>query len=370
MSKQYIARHFDDTNFSQIQLIGNGVFGKIYKSHDKKLNTTVVIKLLSKRNHNFNEKKILAEVGILSQLKYQCGRSILCYLDFMEDDDNFYIITEYLGEYITLLEFINQTMSSLSEKKLVKIIENLKYGLVVCHQSGVAHRDIKPENVMINKKNLDIKYIDFGLSCQFDTCYNNDRVGSPEYVAPEVVSNGLSPNTLLEWFLADYWSLGMTICALLFKTSIVQYYAETHLGSEFFDAHNKFLTIKTLNEIKNIGISKSLFKDLCVKRFHSQSNFCHYLLTSVQPLLRCPPNSRVLYIDRNLSVNNPRFEEIELTLGNDNKISNITFPSISNGYSSSSIPNGYGMSPTFKYGGHSPYTPTHILEHTGDVPPI
>lgn len=53
------------------------------------------------------------------------------------------------------------------------------------------HRDLKPENLLLEseKKNAIIKVIDFGTSRKFDKSKKmTKRLGTPYYIAPEVLS--------------------------------------------------------------------------------------------------------------------------------------------------------------------------------------
>ena len=73
----------------------------------------------------------------------------------------------------------------------------------------MVHRDLKPENIMVNPETLDIKIIDFGLSAFYNDIDSlKTRVGTPYYVAPEV----LDKNYGKEW---DMWSIGITTYILL-----------------------------------------------------------------------------------------------------------------------------------------------------------
>ena len=108
----------------------------------------------------------------------------------MEDDENFYIVTEYLGQNITLHSFSDDIdrVRRLTEDQVKTIIRNLQQGLIELHQQGIVHRDIKPDNIMINPATLEIKYIDFGLSCMMASCYDNrSNVGTFYYMAPETL---------------------------------------------------------------------------------------------------------------------------------------------------------------------------------------
>ncbi|CAA7020319.1 unnamed protein product [Microthlaspi erraticum] len=80
-----------------------------------------------------------------------------------------------------------------------------------CHSLGVMHRDLKPENFLFVNDDEDspLKAIDFGLSMFLKPGENlTDIVGSPYYIAPEVLNKDYGPE-------ADIWSAGVMIYVLL-----------------------------------------------------------------------------------------------------------------------------------------------------------
>lgn len=58
------------------------------------------------------------------------------------------------------------------------------------HSMGVAHRDIKCENILLDA-NFDIKVVDLGFACPLggknESGFQNDYVGSRNYMAPEIL---------------------------------------------------------------------------------------------------------------------------------------------------------------------------------------
>jgi len=62
-------------------------------------------------------------------------------------------------------------------------------GVNYLHTMGFAHRDLKPQNIMLDDE-FRIKIIDYGFVCPLEgktgQGYNETRVGTPNYMAPEV----------------------------------------------------------------------------------------------------------------------------------------------------------------------------------------
>lgn len=58
------------------------------------------------------------------------------------------------------------------------------------HTNGLVHRDLKPANILLNKREKKIKIGDFGLSINLsEELIKNRGVGTPSYIAPEILEN-------------------------------------------------------------------------------------------------------------------------------------------------------------------------------------
>lgn len=100
-----------------------------------------------------------------------------------------YLTTEYLGQnYINFYDLIkNSTGQGFGEDAgrffLLQMLDALDY---IHNKAGVVHRDLKLENILIDD-NVTFKLIDFGLSDSGNLRQLTGAVGSPSYVAPEVL---------------------------------------------------------------------------------------------------------------------------------------------------------------------------------------
>ncbi|KAI3705283.1 hypothetical protein L1987_75518 [Smallanthus sonchifolius] len=111
-----------------------------------------------------------------------------------------------------------------SERKAAGLARTIVGVVEACHSLGVMHRDLKPENFLFMNKREDavLKTIDFGLSVFFKPGeIFHDVVGSPYYVAPEVLKKNYGPEV-------DVWSAGVIVYILL--CGVPPFWAETEEG--------------------------------------------------------------------------------------------------------------------------------------------
>ena len=76
-----------------------------------------------------------------------------------------------------------------SESKAANIIRQLLSAVNYMHKQGFMHRDLKPENILVDRENDTLKIGDFGTATPFNADSKfGDLVGTPYYVAPEVIA--------------------------------------------------------------------------------------------------------------------------------------------------------------------------------------
>ncbi|XP_009798725.1 calcium-dependent protein kinase SK5 [Nicotiana tabacum] len=111
-----------------------------------------------------------------------------------------------------------------SEREAAKLIKTIVGVVEACHSLGVMHRDLKPENFLFLSSDEDaaLKATDFGLSVFYKPGETfSDVVGSPYYVAPEVLCKHYGHES-------DVWSAGVILYILL--SGVPPFWAETDMG--------------------------------------------------------------------------------------------------------------------------------------------
>ena len=158
-------------------------------------------------------ESILAELELIENeldiLRLVDHPNIIQYYETYNDGTYLHIVTELCtgGE---LFDRIIQK-GKFSEGEAARIMEKILSALSYLHNCGICHRDLKPENFMFSSPEPDaeVKIIDFGLSTKFvKKSQMNDIVGTPYYVAPEVLE-GVYTNA------CDVWSVGVILFIML-----------------------------------------------------------------------------------------------------------------------------------------------------------
>jgi len=190
-------------------ILGIGGFGTVRRGHHKASNAECAVKTVSKSNEQ-SASWLRQEAELLKRLEHV---HVCKFLDYFEDEDNSYLVLEFVEGSDLCDTFNNQ--SSFDEHAVARMMQQLFEALDYCHsEMSVIHRDLKPENIMLQASadSLPIvRLIDFGLASQLasNDFVQTDVVGTGEFLAPEALSRGVYSRA------SDMWSAGIILHMLL-----------------------------------------------------------------------------------------------------------------------------------------------------------
>ncbi|XP_052187380.1 calcium-dependent protein kinase 7-like isoform X2 [Diospyros lotus] len=202
--------------------LGRGVFGITYLATDLETGERFACKSISKEKLRtaVDIEDVRREVQIMKHLPEH--PNIVSLKDTFEDNNAVHIVME-LCEGGELLDQI-VARAHYTERASALIMQTIVEVVQTCHRHSVMHRDLKPENFLFaNKKEMaPLKAIDFGLSIFFKPGdHFTEIVGSPYYMAPEVLKRDYGPQI-------DVWSAGVILYILLCGSP--PFWADTEQG--------------------------------------------------------------------------------------------------------------------------------------------
>ncbi|XVF01527.1 hypothetical protein REPUB_Repub04eG0096500 [Reevesia pubescens] len=179
--------------------IGCGKFGYVVLCRSKVNGEEFACKMLRK-----GEELVHQEVEIMQHLSGHPG--IVTLKAVYEDLKCFFLVMELCSGGRLLDQMAKERRYS--EYSVANILKELVLVIKYCHDMGVVHRDIKPENILLTASGQ-MKLADFGLAVRMSNGQSlTGVVGSPAYVAPEVLMGNYSEKV-------DIWSAGVLLHALL-----------------------------------------------------------------------------------------------------------------------------------------------------------
>ncbi|KAM6206963.1 interferon-induced, double-stranded RNA-activated protein kinase [Sarcoramphus papa] len=178
-------------SFKNIEPIGEGGFGNVFKATAKLDERTYAVKRVRFTKNVKREVKELARLDHENIVRYYCswkGYDYVTYPDSRQKSKKEMIclfIQMELCEQGPLENWIEKNRRDrkyheMAQNKFLQILKGVKY----IHSEGLIHRDLKPQNIFISHEDK-IKIGDFGLvtSVAYGTLTENR--GTKSYMAPE-----------------------------------------------------------------------------------------------------------------------------------------------------------------------------------------
>lgn len=255
---------FAYTDLRHVRTVGTGTFGRVKLVVHSPTNQVYAMKIMSKAEivKSKQEKNVMAE----KELLFEC--SSCAFILSLKQTFNFphqlIMVMEFVqgGELWThiydKLDTVPRSNGGGFDMYSVRFYSaNVILAFKYMHSRNIGYRDLKPENLLLDNRGY-LKVIDFGFAKRFPYLKNGQRYdktytlcGTPEYLAPEVVtSKGYDKSV-------DYWALGCLIYELFLARTPFQADYTTKIFQHICSS-DRCLVFSSKMEASHIAIIKKL----------------------------------------------------------------------------------------------------------------
>ena len=130
--------------YENIDMLGKGGMGEVYRAHDSRLNRDIAVKVSYQQ---FNER-FEREAKVVASLNHPN----ICHL--YDVGPNYLVMELIEGE---------APQGPMSLDAAMKVARQIVDALDAAHEKGVTHRDLKPANIKVRPDGT-VKVLDFGLA--------------------------------------------------------------------------------------------------------------------------------------------------------------------------------------------------------------
>lgn len=190
--------------YADIERVGEGSFGVVYRAVDSVLGRTVAIKVIKQALPVQVRERFKLEAQRLAMLEHP---GICSVYDFSAVGPLSYLVTEWLAG-----KSLAQEPRPVDSLRACRLMAQVAEAVAYAHRNEVIHRDLKPANVMLDSHGR-ARVIDFGLSVSESELDSSqiDICGSPAYMAPEQIDGRLH---VLDGRV-DVWAMGVMLYELV-----------------------------------------------------------------------------------------------------------------------------------------------------------
>ncbi|MED1468992.1 protein kinase domain-containing protein [Bacillus salipaludis] len=205
-----------DGRYEILKEIGRGGMSIVYLAMDNRLNKSLVVKDIRKREPSNNElliNSLIIEANMLKKLDHGALPKIY---DIIDAKGDIYVVMDYIeGE--SLKEKLKRE-KTIPADKVIEWAKQLGEVLEYLHTRKphpIIYRDMKPDNIMLTPEGK-IKLVDFGIAREFkaESTTDTTNLGTKSYAAPEQLSGKQTDAR------TDLYSLGVTLYHLVTGKSI------------------------------------------------------------------------------------------------------------------------------------------------------
>lgn len=198
------------------EVLGRGSCKSVYRAFDRAEGIEVAWNQVDLPQSGFDPaqwndhiQKLKSEVQLLRHLHHK--NITRCYDAWFDDYHNTMVFITELCTSGSLREYMGK-YGHVEQKVIRSWASQILQGLVYLHgqKPPIAHRDLKCDNIFINGNTGELKIGDLGLACvmQADKKVKRSILGTPEYMAPEILEGNYSE-------LVDVYAFGMCVLEML-----------------------------------------------------------------------------------------------------------------------------------------------------------
>eukprot|EP00698_Gefionella_okellyi_P014794 TRINITY_DN4115_c0_g1_i1.p1 TRINITY_DN4115_c0_g1~~TRINITY_DN4115_c0_g1_i1.p1 ORF type:complete len:495 (-),score=79.74 TRINITY_DN4115_c0_g1_i1:373-1857(-) len=206
--------------------IGEGEFAKVKIATRRETGERVAVKIIEKDRITSveREQQLQREFSLMKAVIHQ---HIVKLQEVLSTPTRYYIVLELCSGG----ELFDKILSSgcLDETQARKYFQQLISGVDYMHRHKICHRDLKPENLLLDDEG-NLKISDFGFSTTLMAERLYTAVGTPNYVAPEILTS-ISNRSGYDGTKVDVWSCGVILYIML--TGCFPFDADSH--ADLFD---------------------------------------------------------------------------------------------------------------------------------------
>lgn len=213
-------------DFELTRLLGDGSLSTVVAATSTKFHFPVAIKVYHRdRLTNLNHRQIAREIEVHAALLPH-PNIITLYAAF-EDAAGIYLVQELASNGDLYGSLFKRGGYFTEAAVATTVLPGVLAAIVHAHSLGILHRDIKSENILISSDGT-IKLADFGLAINLSKDQPVSRVGTLDYMPPEIVAlprsgapipvlphHPQSKNSLPYGLPADIWCIGILVYELL-----------------------------------------------------------------------------------------------------------------------------------------------------------
>jgi TolB-like protein/Tfp pilus assembly protein PilF/predicted Ser/Thr protein kinase len=197
-------------DYELLEVVGRGGQGVVYRAHQKSLNRTVALKMISLGSWatEAHLKRFRREAEAAARLEHP---GIVPIHEVGERDGSCYFSMRFV-EGGQLDQVIKREPMSI--RQAAELISKVARTVHYAHEHGILHRDIKPGNILLDAKGEPL-LTDFGLArlveAESTVTRTKEVMGTPSYMAPEqAMGNNAAVSSA-----TDVYGLGAVLYHLL-----------------------------------------------------------------------------------------------------------------------------------------------------------